>query len=510
MLSSPPSSHGLESHRLVIDGGSSYDSLAHRYDMEEPLKALELDRFQQKRKKNKKGVMFSETALLRKPKSETTVSAFKCTTGQVGRVRKMTRRRPKSKTSFHTKYKKSLDGGVSVDVITKDKMPVTLALHSDFGYMDKLVKDAQSHKKLLKKARARLNLEHGRAVKEYWEHLHNRRIPFPEVKFIPETIKKHIHSDTILHIVKHHQLHDEFIKKAKSSINNRLRKNVKEERARKNKSREKIVARATGKSAKLPSKRSVFKSSKNLLNRTGTPGKHAGMTPVYRGDRMKRNKLYDDHILNRSVQRSSSARFRGTSLIMPSGKTKSGKRTRRPRSASSRLSPGRTGVLSQTDLQLILNRNNVNSPPKRRGKRPSSAPMKRQTSSSSAVSEAVSTQRSLSGKSEDRQKFKAPNNTPKKPSGGSVPLLSTSSSVVRSIRKNLTKIVAEDIVERHAPEYQHLLKYLNDKKLHEMAKQEIEEDANDYILSTRPDKVPYLNMESQGSLMDETKEDYNY
>ena len=89
-------------------------------------------------------------------------------------------------------------------------------------------------------------------------------------------------------------------------------------------------------------------------------------------------------------------------------------------------------------------------------------------------------------------------------------MLSTSSSVVRSIRKNLTKIVAEDIVERHTPEYQHLLKYLNDKKLHEMAKQEIEEDANDYILSTRPDKVPYLNMESQGSLMDETKEDYNY
>ena len=54
--------------------------------------------------------------------------------------------------------------------------------------------------------------------------------------------------------------------------------------------------------------------------------------------------------------------------------------------------------------------------------------------------------------------------------------------------------------------YKHLLKYLNNKKLEEMAAQEIEEDAHDYILSSRPDKVPYLDMESQGSLMEETKE----
>ena len=39
----------------------------------------------------------------------------------------------------------------SVEVLDFDKIPVTIALHSDFTYTQKILKDAQAHKNLIKK-----------------------------------------------------------------------------------------------------------------------------------------------------------------------------------------------------------------------------------------------------------------------------------------------------------------------------------------------------------------------
>ena len=71
--------------------------------------------------------------------------------------------------------------------------------------------------------------------------------------------------------------------------------------------------------------------------------------------------------------------------------------------------------------------------------------------------------------------------------GGTVllPLSPSVQSTMKKVRRNLTRIVAEDIADRDASEYNGLLGYLKNMNLEELARQEIKEDAIDYMMSQR-------------------------
>lgn len=477
----------------LIDVGPPRGAQRHDYGIDEPLRQLEFEKLKnqlgkdadraRKRGKGTKGIMVgTETTLMRRRKNADTISAYEVAGGHVGTVRKLGLRRGRRNIGgFHQKYKKvNIEPNKSVEVISRSRMPITLALHADFTYTDKLIKDADAHKQLLKKVQSRVgaDLVHGRAVQEYWDHLHSKKVPFPNVPF-PDTLKKHTHSDKILHLVKHHKIHDKFIQRARASLDNRLSKRAKDEQKRKNAARKAIVERATGQTKR--------RSSTKVPNATRCTPRRA----MYSGDRKILNELYKDSSLATLKRRNAPPR-RPQSAKISRIKTLTGT----PRGIESIHSPNSraavVGRLSSSDLRVMLTGT--------KHERPRSAPLggRRQNRKEQVPPsiDAVST---------------SPAKTPKPDlAGGAVPLLaSPSPSAVKKIRKNLTKLVAEEIVMSHAPEFNNLLKYLNNKKLEEMAEQEIQEDAMDYILSERPDKVPYENSmlgESISKLVDQERE----
>ena len=467
----------------------------HDYGVDEPLRQLEFEKLKnqvgkdadQARKRGKgtksKGIMVgTETTLMRRRKNTDTISAYEVAGGHVGTVRKLGRCRTRRSTGgFHQKYKKvNIEPNKSVEVISRNRMPITLALHADFTYTDKLVKDAEAHKQLLKKVESRIgaNLVHQRAVKEYWDHLHSKKVPFPNVSF-PDTLKKHTHSDKILQLVKHHKIHDKFIQRAHASLDNRLSKRAKDEQKRKNAARKAITERATGQTKRRSSTKAP-KAPNTIHHRA-----------MYSGDRKILNELYKDSSLATLKRRNAPPR-RPRSAKINRIKTLTGT----PRGIESAHSPNRratvVGRLSSSDLRVILTGT--------KHERPRSAPLggrrqNREDQLSPSIGEVSA----------------SPAKTPKPDHAGrAVPLLvSPSPSTVKKIRKNLTKLVAEEIVTSHAPEFNNLLKYLNNRKLEEMAEQEIQEDAMDYVLSERPDKVPYENSmlgESISKLVDQERE----
>ena len=143
---------------------------------------------------------------------------------------------------------------------------------------------------MIKKAQSRLQLSHNRANIDYWNHLHTRRVPFPDMEF-PDTLKKHIHSDTLLHLKKHHEQHDKFIKKARSQINTRLSKRVVNEKLRKDRYRQMIVNRSSGKSQSARGRRSNHQDSKLRQHE-----------PQYSVFKRKQKKIYNTHFTEEKDQ----------------------------------------------------------------------------------------------------------------------------------------------------------------------------------------------------------------
>lgn len=362
------------------------------------------------------------------------------------------------------------------------------------------------HKTLVKKAKSRLQLSHNKANIEYWNHLHTRKIPFPDMDF-PITIKKHTHSDTLLHLRRHHVQHDEFIGKAKSQINTCLSKRVIDEKSKKDRYRQYMVDRSSGKSQSARGKRSNQHDLK--LRRKA---------PQYSVFKKKQNQLYTSHLLD---EKESSIKLQINNKRRKSKTTKLSQ-TKRQQFLSdenymhhlvtiNRSSP-LIGCLSRADLQAVLNKREFS--PIQKKKRPQSAPSHKRRQpimktrkivpnaanenenkssvvtvglkcNSSIVKTIDSGNSSVVTKTSNHKQDKVITINGRK--GGTVllPLSPSVQSTMKKVRRNLTRIVAEDIADRDASEYNGLLGYLKNMNLEELARQEIKEDAIDYMMSQR-------------------------
>ena len=316
---------------------------------------------------------------------------------------------------------------------------------------------------MIKKAQSRLQLSHNRANIDYWNHLHTRRVPFPDMEF-PDTLKKHIHSDTLLHLKKHHEQHDKFIKKARSQINTRLSKRVVNEKLRKDRYRQMIVNRSSGKSQSARGRRSNHQDSKLRQHE-----------PQYSVFKRKQKKIYNTHFTEEKdlIQPTREINVRGSEKLQKKSSQQISKAKLKIKNYKRNKHYVSTGFLSRADLQVVLNKREY-SPI--RQKRPQSAPSKRaQVVRNMKSDDSTCTERNKDGSN-------APIVTTGTKTGGAV-LLPLSPSVQMSLRKarrNLTRIVAEDIATRETTEYNKLLKYLKNENLQELAYQEIKEELKNH------------------------------
>ena len=182
----------MRSSGTVSDGESktsppiktSYDSLVHDYS-EEPLKQLKMKKMANTKKqsmktptnrkyKSRKVVLFSDDALLRSNKkpmikvSGLRASGLKLETKTKKKNQPFTnsqnRNAKRSSELFNScnteaikhsnaltlkyvkknRYNTKMNPNASVEVINRYKIPITIALHSDFVYTEKILKDAQA------------------------------------------------------------------------------------------------------------------------------------------------------------------------------------------------------------------------------------------------------------------------------------------------------------------------------------------------------------------------------
>ena len=306
--------------------------------------------------------------------------------------------------------------------------------------------------------------------------MHTRRTPFPDLDF-PDTLKNHLHSDTLLHLKKHHMQHDRFVGRARSQIKTRLSKRVINEKQRKDKRRQAVINRSSG---KLKAK---TKSVAML-----TLKRQKSSSPQYSIFKKKQKELYNSHCIVETPHYSKKNR--------PTSANRAHLKLNRRKSAGSPtfqnveggsyiMSQKLTGCLSRNDLEMVLNKRQFLASNLRR---PKSAPLRRKQREIHV--EDTATSRSgieMSSEIKNGNTDTEPDTIMQTQKGGAVllPPSPSATAALKKVRSTLTRIVAEDIATRDATEYNELLGYLKSKNLEELANQEIREDALDYMLSER-------------------------
>ena len=125
----------------------------------------------------------------------------------------------------------------SIQVLNRDNLPLTLALHSDFLEKNHIHQTGLAHKHLIQTAQQRLETRHGKHVIEQWDYQHNRGVPFPEIP-LPLTVKR---SGNVKHFWKTLCTHNEIVQKSTKTIDSYLPDHVMAMRRRKEKNRNIIL-----------------------------------------------------------------------------------------------------------------------------------------------------------------------------------------------------------------------------------------------------------------------------
>ena len=133
-----------------------------------------------------------------------------------------------------------VDADRSVQVLNKNNLPLTLALHVDFLEKNHIHQTGIAHKTLLRKCQKRLDTRHNKHVIAQWDYQHSRRVPFPEIK-LPLTLKRITSSDGIKGIWNTLQTHNQLISRATKTMSSYLPEHVMKMRARKKRNRDIIL-----------------------------------------------------------------------------------------------------------------------------------------------------------------------------------------------------------------------------------------------------------------------------
>jgi hypothetical protein len=137
---------------------------------------------------------------------------------------------------YRTRINISLDEP-SIQVLTRNNLPLTLALHTDQIMKDHIHHTGQVHKTLVQSAPKRLETRHNKHVIDQWNFQHNRGIPFPEIP-LPLTVKR---SGDARHYWKSLQVHNKIVGKSRKTIDSYLPVHVMRMRERKVRNRKIIL-----------------------------------------------------------------------------------------------------------------------------------------------------------------------------------------------------------------------------------------------------------------------------
>ena len=148
----------------------------------------------------------------------------------------------------------------SIQVLNRNNLPLTLALHSDFLEKNHIHQTGIAHKHLIQTAPKRLETRHDKHVIEQWDYQHNRGVPFPEIP-LPLTVKR---SGDCRHYWATLQTHNQIIKKSTKTINSYLPEHVMAMRRRKSRNR-KIILKNFGKNNKKEKKKKIKRARQRRL-----------------------------------------------------------------------------------------------------------------------------------------------------------------------------------------------------------------------------------------------------
>ena len=143
-------------------------------------------------------------------------------------------------TSQRTKQRRHVRAGLdepSIQVLSRNNLPLTLALHTDQIGKDHIHHTGLVHKTLIQSAPKRLDTRHNKHVIEQWDFQHNRGVPYPEIP-LPITLKR---SGDAKQFWKSLKVHNEIIRKAKKTVDSYLPQHVIKMRERKERNRNIIL-----------------------------------------------------------------------------------------------------------------------------------------------------------------------------------------------------------------------------------------------------------------------------